>query len=183
MRTGRKPDLNLVFIKTFGAPLQYAPMSGAEHKRGQLTEWGWFLGIQWPFVLVATKVDNWKDCKIINVSRKKVTVYELANAFFDPKISSTPDVNCKEVNVNDNGFCELSKENETSKETRVNDVPDHVLSVKDLHDNLLNSNVSSPELNLSSCSVSQSAAEYTNQGEGIHMPEHVSIDSNCTSQH
>ena len=58
LRTGRKLDLNLMFIKTFGAPLQYAPMSGAEHKRGQLTEWGWFLGIQWPFVLVGTKVDN-----------------------------------------------------------------------------------------------------------------------------
>ena len=93
-------------------------MSGAEHKRGQLTEWGWFLGIQWPFVLVGTKVDNWKDCKIINVSRKKVKVYELAYAFFDLKISNTPDINCKEVNVNDNGFYEVPSENEKNKETR-----------------------------------------------------------------
>ncbi len=57
-----------------------------------------------------------------------------------------------------------------------------MLSVKDLHNNLLNSNVSSPDLNLSQCSVSQSAAEYTNQGEGIHMPEHVSIDVDRTLQ-
>ena len=64
----------------------------------------------------------------------------------------------------------------------MNDVPDHVLSVKDLHNNLLNSNVSSPVENVSQCSVSQSAAEYTNQGEGNHIPEHVSIDVDRTLQ-
>ena len=70
-----------MFIKTFGAACQYAPMDGPEHKRGKLTKWGWFLGIQWPFVLVETKVDNYADCKVLNVSRKKVKVYESAYAF------------------------------------------------------------------------------------------------------
>ena len=32
-RTGKKPDLNKLFIKVFGAPCQYSPMTKPEHKR------------------------------------------------------------------------------------------------------------------------------------------------------
>ena len=36
IRSGWKPDLELLFIKTFGAPCQYVPPGGAEHKRGKM---------------------------------------------------------------------------------------------------------------------------------------------------
>ena len=32
-RTGKKPDLNKLFIKVFGAPYQYSPMTKPKHKR------------------------------------------------------------------------------------------------------------------------------------------------------
>ena len=72
MRTGKKPNLKDLHIKVWGAPCSYAPMGGAEHKRGQLTERGYFLGMQLPMCLVLTHA---KD-KVINVSRKKIRVYE-----------------------------------------------------------------------------------------------------------
>ena len=72
MRTGKKPNMKDLHIKVFGAPCSYAPMGGAEHKRGQLTERGYFLGMQWPMCLVLTRAMD----KVINVSRKKIRVYE-----------------------------------------------------------------------------------------------------------
>ena len=72
MRTGKKPNIKDLHVKVFGAPCSYAPMGGAEHKRGQLTERGYFLGMQWPMCLVLNgAMDN-----IVNVSRKKIRVYE-----------------------------------------------------------------------------------------------------------
>ena len=47
-------------------------MGGADHKRGQLTEEGFFVGVQWPMVLVA-KAGSFD---VISVSRKKVVVNE-----------------------------------------------------------------------------------------------------------
>ena len=44
-RTHRKPDFDIFFIKVFGAPCQYSPIDGADHKRGKKTEWGWFVGM------------------------------------------------------------------------------------------------------------------------------------------
>jgi hypothetical protein len=71
-RTHRKPDLDIFFVKVFGAPCQYAPIDGAEHKRGKKTEWGWFVGMQMPMCLVLRPEDE----KIISVSRKKMVVHE-----------------------------------------------------------------------------------------------------------
>jgi hypothetical protein len=51
-RTGRRPDLDLLFVKVFGAPCQYSPMGGPDHKRAPKTEWGWFVGVQSPMCLV-----------------------------------------------------------------------------------------------------------------------------------
>jgi hypothetical protein len=72
VRTGRKPPYHELFIKVFGAPCNFAPMGGAVHKRANLTEEGWFVGVQWPMVLVLRKSDG----KVVSVSRKKVKVYE-----------------------------------------------------------------------------------------------------------
>jgi hypothetical protein len=67
-RTGREPDLDRFFVKVFGAPCQYSPMTGPDHKRAPKTEWGWFVGVQNPMCLVLRPEDE----KILSVSKKKV---------------------------------------------------------------------------------------------------------------
>ncbi len=78
-RTGREPDLDLLFIKVFGAPCQYSPMDGADHKRALKTEWGWFVGVQNPMCLVLRPEDE----KILSVSKKKIIVHEEFYAKFN----------------------------------------------------------------------------------------------------
>jgi hypothetical protein len=64
----RKPDRDSLFIKVFGCPSQYEPWGGALHKRANKTEWGYYVGIQWPMVLIMRP----EDWKVISVSRKKM---------------------------------------------------------------------------------------------------------------
>jgi hypothetical protein len=66
--TGRIPNEEVLFVKVFGCPCQYEPHEGAIHKRASKTEWGWFVGVQWPMVLILRPYDE----KVISVSRKKV---------------------------------------------------------------------------------------------------------------
>ena len=66
--TGRPPDRNLLFIHVFGCPCQYEPANDVDHKRAAKTEWGWFVGLQWPMVLILRPFDN----KVLSISRKKV---------------------------------------------------------------------------------------------------------------
>ena len=47
-------------------------MDGPIHKRGEMNMEGHFMGIQWPAALIKRKSDG----KILNVSRKKIHVYE-----------------------------------------------------------------------------------------------------------
>ena len=74
LRTGRVVPWNILCIHVMGAPLVFAPMDGPVHKRGAMSEEGWFVGIQWPAALVKRKSDG----KVLNVSRKKIHVYESA---------------------------------------------------------------------------------------------------------
>jgi hypothetical protein len=84
--TGRAPNLDAMFIKVFGCACQYEPHGGAEHKRGPKTSWGWFVGIQWPMVLILRPSDK----KVISVSRKKVHCHEQCYAKFDPTTQTRP---------------------------------------------------------------------------------------------
>jgi hypothetical protein len=79
LTTGRKPDADVLGIHVFGCPVQYEPHEGTVHKRATKTQRGWFLGIQWPMVLVLRPNDE----KIVSVSRKKVHYHEEAYAKFD----------------------------------------------------------------------------------------------------
>ncbi len=80
--TGRVPDLDLLFLRVFGCPCQYAPANDAEHKRSAKTEWGWFVGVQWPMILILRPSDN----KVLSISRKKVHCDE--SMYYRFKISS-----------------------------------------------------------------------------------------------
>ncbi len=84
--TGRPPNLEAMFIRVFGCACQYAPMTGAGHKRASKTKWGWFVGIQWPMALVLRP----EDMKVISVSRKKIHCHELCYAKFNPTTQPRP---------------------------------------------------------------------------------------------
>ena len=71
----RVPDLRAMFVKVFGCPVQYRPAKrfiANQSKNDEQTYDGWFVGIQWPMVLVLRK----SDMKVISVSRKLVVCYE-----------------------------------------------------------------------------------------------------------
>jgi hypothetical protein len=72
MRTGKMVDWALLKIKCFGAPCIFSPIDGLIHKRAPIMEEGWFVGRQWPFMIIKRKSDG----KLLNVSNKKVRVYE-----------------------------------------------------------------------------------------------------------
>ncbi len=60
-------DWTKLGIKVFGAPLVFAPIDGPIHKRAAINEEGYFLGYQWPAMLVLRKSDE----KVISLSRQK----------------------------------------------------------------------------------------------------------------
>ena len=64
----------ILSIHAMGAPLVFAPMEGPIHKRGEINQEGWFVGIQWPAALVKRKTDG----KILSCARQKIRVYESA---------------------------------------------------------------------------------------------------------
>jgi hypothetical protein len=72
MRTGRNVDWDLLQIKVFGAPAIYADPKGPIHKRAPIAEKGFYVGCQWPAMLIKRE----KDGKVIMVSRQKVRVHE-----------------------------------------------------------------------------------------------------------
>ncbi len=71
MRTGRQVDWKQLGLKVFGAPCIFASIDGPIHKRAPISEEeGYYLGYQWPAMLVLRKSDG----KVISVSRQKVQV-------------------------------------------------------------------------------------------------------------
>jgi hypothetical protein len=95
IRHGKKPNVDHLFIKVFGCPCQYAPIDGPEHKRASKTEWGYYLGMQWPMCLVLNAT---KDL-VISVSRKKLVCHEGMYANFDPSINKTPKTTITELDT------------------------------------------------------------------------------------
>ena len=73
---GRPPNLKQLFIKTWGCPVSFKPMKKSldapANKNANVTADGWFVGIQWPMLLILSK----KLKKVVSVSRKKVVCYE-----------------------------------------------------------------------------------------------------------
>ena len=151
VRTGRKPPYHELFLKIFGAPCNYAPIDGAVHKRADLTEEGWFVGVQWPMALVMRK----SDMKVISVSRKKLAVYE--GAYIKGEAKAV----LKDV------LQEIGEDEPLQT----------VQSIKSLRGHNLNGQMTNPT-NKPTSVIQQSAIKTgeTNQGEGIHTPEHVHVD-------
>ena len=85
-RLNRRPNIDNLHIKVFGCPCQFAPIEGAEHKRASKTKWGYYVGMQWPMVLVYSPESQ----MVLSVSRKKITCHEGMYAHFDPTTSPFP---------------------------------------------------------------------------------------------
>jgi hypothetical protein len=85
-RHKKEPNVDHLHIKVFGCPCQFAPIDGPEHKRASKTEWGYFVGMQWPMCLVYEPDTN----QVISVSRKKIVCHEGMYADFDSKITKLP---------------------------------------------------------------------------------------------
>jgi hypothetical protein len=134
--TGRPPNLEAMFIKVFGCACQYAPMSGAEHKRASKTKWGWFVGVQWPMVLILRPEDK----KVISVSRKKVHCHELCYAKFDPTTQSRPVIHFTDfVMTEDEVTAAIEEAEKKDKEQMAaykedESLPKHVKSIKSQSD-------------------------------------------------
>ena len=148
--TGRVPDLEVLFAKVFGCPCQYEPASEVEHKRSAKTEWGWFVGVQWPMVLILRPY----DLKVISVSRRKVHCHEAIYARFDPATGVKPEILCEdfvlpreeigEAIAKANSTVVEPKQQELHVEPMHEDIPQHVLSIKCLSDYKRNDELNAP---------------------------------------
>lgn len=68
----RVPDIDRMYIKVFGAPLQFRPLNQSPVKIEERTVDGWFLGLDAPSVLV----ERASDGKLMRISPKRVRVHE-----------------------------------------------------------------------------------------------------------
>ena len=123
-------------------------MGGAEHKRGELTEAGYFVGMMWPMTIIMDA----KTCEMVSASRKKVTIYE--DTYVLPKVVGL------------------------SGPLLPDGDPLHRKSIKILGDHHRNENVTHPPPNVTTTPLTTSAEAFNHphQGEGMHVPEHVGID-------
>ena len=138
-------------LKIFGAPCQFAPITGAVHKRAELTEDGWFVCVQWPMALVLRKSDG----KVLSVSRKKLRVYEGAYLARSPSA------------VVETGLQEIAA-----------DFPlKSVQSIHSLRAHKLNTSIIDP-VQTPTSKIQQSAIDFgeIDQGEGVHVPAHAVND-------
>jgi hypothetical protein len=130
-KTKRRPDRDALFIRVFGCPAQYEPWGGALQKRASKTEWGYFVGMQWPMVLIMRP----EDWKVISVSRKKVLCHEERYATSDSVSlqNSIADftrikADLEAIKGEKEGLQKIASFKQTFN------IPDHVLSVKSLDD-------------------------------------------------
>ena len=169
-RHHRAPDLDVFFVHVFGCPCQYAPIQGAEHKRASKTEWAWYVGVQWPMVLLLRPEDN----KVISVSRHKVHCHEEAYARYDPTTGGNPLEHFAVPKVDLEGEKTKGENLKTIKDYKEKfKIPDHVLSVKCLSD--FNRH---PEMNEALPRTAPPAQmenffdpQHSNQGEKIFVPD------------
>jgi hypothetical protein len=139
-------------------------MDGLEHKRASKTEWGYFVGMQWPMCLVYKPEAN----KVISVSRKKLVCHEGMYAQFDPTKNPVPKATIqtldttREINELKRHLERIMTPQHEGDESEVQGVH----SVKVLRDaNLnqsLNEDLPPPPINPS---------QLENQGENCYEPE------------
>ena len=172
--TGRVPDKDILFIRVFGCPCQYEPANNVDHKRAAKTEWGWYVGVQWPMVLILRPY----DLKVLSISRKKVHCHEEMYAKFDPDTMSSPKIDFKDFKLNkDEIDAAIEKANEPEQSNNVNEAagalqaPDHVLSVKVLGDHRRNKSMNTPTVTEIPIEMEAFNLPQQDPGEKLDLPE------------
>ena len=176
---GRAPNLEAMFIRVFGCACQYAPRLGADHKRATKTQWGWYLGMQWPMVLILRPADH----KVISVSRMKVHCHEQCYAKFDPLTQERPLINFTDFSLLeheiDDAIAEAGEMDKAAlkKFREENLIPKHVQSIKSLSDFNRNSslNKAEPYANLPDDMRVDGLPQESHQGEDTIIENRLSI--------
>jgi hypothetical protein len=140
IRQGKHPNIDHLHIKVFGCPCQFAPMDGPEHKRASKTEWGYFVGMQWPMCLVFEPVSR----QVLSVSRKKLVCHEGMYAHFDPSKAEIPKATIQELDTTRETNClklELAPGIEQLEQEGTNEKPRGVHSIKALREHTMNSSM------------------------------------------
>ena len=143
--------MDVMFAKVFGCPCQYEPATEVEHKRSAKTEWGWFVGVQWPMALILRPY----DLKVISVSRRKVHCHETIYARFDPASGIKPEILIEDfvLPTEEIGEAIAKANNSTVVDTKQpllhvdtmhENIPNHVLSIKCLSDYKRNAELNDP---------------------------------------
>ena len=157
----------------------YAPRLGADHKRATKTQWGWYLGMQWPMVLILRPADH----KVISVSRMKVHCHEQCYAKFDPLTQERPLINFTDFSLLeheiDDAIAEAGEMDKAAlkKFREENLIPKHVQSIKSLSDFNRNSslNKAEPYANLPDDMRVDGLPQESHQGEDTIIENRLSI--------
>ena len=159
-RHRRTPDVDHLHIKVFGCPCQFAPMDAPSHKTASKTDWGYFVGMQWPMCLVYQPDKH----KVLSVSRKKIVCHEGMYANFDPTLAPLPRANIAELNpTQEMDKLQLQEKEEESNSSTTDNIKG-VHSIKVLRDYELNSDLNEA-LPQPPLEFSLSPPQSENQGE------------------
>ena len=167
LNTGKVPDWDYLCIHVFGSPCCYAPMEGPVHKRGALTEEGFFVGVQHPMVLILRK----RDMKLLSVSKKKFIAYE--SLYTSPLTYSSAKLKtCLEER-----FEAIDKSEVESNSAQ------NVLSTKSMDSHTIPPPHTTGVQKFRPPTVLDEAAnsQSPSQGEGSVVPEHLSYESDLAS--
>ena len=171
LRTGKVIDWRRMCLHVWGCPVKYSPMVGPVHKRMELTEDGWFCGVQWPMVLVLRK----SDLKVISVSTKKIKYYE---AIYTKDLTEDPPTKEeleKHVTSGDMEWADENSGEEPGSENSQPDLPKHVLSVKSLSE--FKTPAAMGNGDVPEKKIQKSATSNENvPGEGLYVPEHATLN-------
>jgi len=197
LNTKRAPDWRNLCIHVFGAPCRFAPMEGPIHKRAEMTEEGYYVGVQHPMVLIIRK----RDMKLISCSKKKFAVYE--SAYIGPLSYSPHDLGAEINNMSSDGMMLENLVQATDKfeaatalepeaarpltqksdKTQTSFGPVHVQSIKSMSLHTVPvPNTSAPTMMRPPTTLDASAdSQNPDQGEGLVVPEHITYVNDLAS--
>jgi hypothetical protein len=175
LNTRRVPDWRHLCLHVFGAPCRFAPMMGPVHKRAEMTEEGFFVGVQHPMVLILRK----SDMKLLSCSKKKFVVYE-SSYVLPLKYSPSqlgPEI-LKSSHLQDVTSIPAAQANNI-----VESVLQHVQSIKSVSSHTIPvPNTTAPGSMRPPTTLDESAeTQNPNQGEGPVIPEHVTYAGDLAS--
>jgi hypothetical protein len=150
-------------------------MTGPIHKRAEMTEEGYFVGVQHPMVLIIRK----KDMKLISCSKKKFVVYE--QSYILP-LQYSPTELGSEI-LQSSTLQEKESSPDTGQAEQNKSHPQHVQSIKSVSSHSIPvPNSTAPASFRPPTTLDVSAeSQNPNPGEGPVIPEHVTYAEDLPS--